>query len=208
MSKLRTSLLSYIVVVVGCTPTRVAPDAAALGRAEFQFVEAAMRPTDTLSVSVDGPSTVRGAGNARYTATVRNGGTSTTRYYYWWFVASCAKGAGCAATSYQALAEGEGRDTVAVGFGTVHAEKDLVVQVAEIGTGGRTGSSPEFVVEGPARRTLGGGAEGFGDTVCDWYAGDFYPHVGTYTDARTNRSWKRQFRRDYCGNRISWRPAF
>jgi hypothetical protein len=204
---LRWTLSSYIVVLAACTPARLAPASAPMLDADFRLVEAAMAPTDTLSVSIEGPAALRNAGAARYTASVRNGSTTTTRYYYWWFVASCAKGkSGCAPTSYRALAEGEGRDTVTVSFGPVNAEKDLVVQVAEIDGRGRTGSSTEYVVEGPARRTLGGGDDGFGKPVCDWYAGTFYPHTGTYTDARTHRQWKRQFRRDYCGNRVSWMP--
>jgi hypothetical protein len=201
----RWTLSSYIVVIAACTPARMAPSAA-MPLDDFRLVEAAMEPVDTLSVSVEGPATIRSAGSARYSATVRNGSTTTVRYYYWWFVAACAKGSGCARTSYRALAEGPGRDTVTLSFGNVHAEKDLVVQVAEMDGRGRTGSSTEYVVEGPARRTLGGGDDGFGTPICDWYAGVFYPHTGTYTDARTKRKWKRQFRRDYCGNRVSWMP--
>jgi hypothetical protein len=205
---LRWTLSSYIVVLVGCAPARIAPPTGQMVLADFRLVEAATGPTDSLSIQVDGPSAVRSAGPARYAATVRNGSTTTTRYYYWWFVASCAKGTGCARTSYKALAEGEGRDTVTLTFGVQHAEKDLVVQVVELDGSGRTGSSTEFVVEGPARPALGGGEEGFSGTVCDWYAGTFYPHVGVYTDPYSKRSWKRHFRRDYCGNRISWAPAF
>ncbi len=199
--------LPYVVVLAACAPARTTPPSPQMALNDFRLVEAAMTPVDTLSVGVSGPATVRGAGTAQYAATVRNGRTTTTRYYYWWFVASCARGTGCAPTSYRALAEGEGRDTVSVTFHSVHAEKDLIVQVAEIDGRGRTGSSTEFVVEGPARRTLGGGQDGFGGTVCDWYAGTFYPHTGVYTDSLTMRTWKRQFRRDYCGNRISWQPA-
>lgn len=204
---IRWTLSSYVVVVAACTPARMAPPAEEIPVAAFRLVEAAMAPTDTLSVSVSGPAAVRSTGTARYAATVRNGRTTTTRYYYWWFIAACARGPGCARTSYQALAEGEGRDTVTVSFGMLNAEKDLVVQVAEIDGRGRTGSSTEYVVEGPARRPLGGGQAGFGGAVCDWYAGTFYPHAGTYTDSLTMRKWKRQFRRDYCGNRISWQPG-
>jgi hypothetical protein len=206
-SRLRwTPLSSCLMLLAACAPARTAPTAEALSRAEFRFVEAAMEPTDTLSVTVHGPSNVRTPGAASYGATVRNGSTTTTRYYYWWFIAACAKRTGCAPTSYQALAEGEGRDTVTVSFSTLSAETDLVVQVAEIDGRGRTGSSTEYIVEGP-RRTLGGGQDGFAGGSCDWYAGNFYPHTGMYTDARTNRQWKRHFRRDYCGNRVSWSPG-
>ena len=152
------TLFASVVVLAACAPARPATPSPRASLADFRLVEAAMRPADTLSVGIDGPATVRAVGSARYAATVRNGRTTTTRYYYWWFVASCARGSGCSPTSYQALAEGEGRDTVTVSFGLVHAEKDLVVQVAEIDGRGRTGSSTEFVIEGPARRTLGGGA--------------------------------------------------
>jgi hypothetical protein len=206
-STLRWTLSSSLMVLAACAPARVAPPSSQIVLDEFRLVEAAMEPTDTLSVHVRGPSAVRSPGPARYTATVRNGSTTTTRYYYWWFVASCVKRNGCAPTSYQALAEGEGRDTVTVSFSDLSAERDLVVQVAEIDGRGRTGSSTEYLVDGPPRRALGGGQDGFGSSVCDWYAGNFYPHTGTYTDSLTMQTWKRQFRRDYCGNRISWQPA-
>lgn len=207
MSRPLCRTLPFVVALAACAPTRTTPPSPRSSLSEFRFVEAAMRPADTLSVSLSGPATVRAPGSVHYAATVRNGRSTTTRYYYWWFVASCARGSGCAPTSYQALAEGEGRDTVTLSFSAVHAEKDLVVQVAEIDGARRTGSSTEYVIEGPARRTLGGGQDGFGGTVCDWYAGTFFPHTGVYTDSLTMRTWKRQFRRDYCGNRISWQPA-
>lgn len=204
---LRWTLSSYIAVLTACSPARLAPPDPQTLLAEFRFVEAASEPSDTLSVSVSGPAKVSTASVAQYSATVHNGRTTTIRYYYWWFVAACTKGGGCAPTSYIALADGEGRSSVNVPFGSESAEKDIVVQVAEIDGQGRTGSSPEFAVEGPARRSLGGGEEGFGGGVCDWYAGTFYPFTGTYTDPFTMRKWKRQFRRDYCGNRISWMSA-
>ena len=204
---IRWTLSSVVAVLAACTPARLAPPSPGALLADFRLVEAAMEPADTLSVRISGPSALRTAGSARYSATVRNGATTTTRYYYWWFVASCAKGTGCAPTSYRALAEGEGRDTVTVTFGGHHAEQDLVVQVAEIDGRGRTGSSTEYVVEGPARRPLGGGENGFGGSACDWYAGTFYPHTGVFRDSLTLRKWKRQFRRDYCGNRVSWQPG-
>lgn len=203
----RWCTFAYVVVIAACAPARPAAPSPRQALGDFRLVEAAISPAETLSVGISGPASVRAAGPARYAAIVRNGRTTTTRYYYWWFVASCARGSGCAPTSYQALAEGEGRDTVTLSFGLAHAEKDLVVQVAEIDGRGRTGSSTEYVIEGPARRTLGGGQDGFGGTVCDWYAGSFYPHTGAYTDSLTMRTWKRRFRRDYCGNRISWQPA-
>ena len=42
--------------------------------------------------------------------------------------------------------------------------------------------------------------------ICDWFAGNFYPHRGLYTDKLSGKTWERGFRRDYCGNKISWGP--
>ena len=144
------------------------------------------------------------AGAAEFTVAVENG--SALRHYYWWFVASCAKGAGCAPSSYQLLAEGEDRTAVGVPFGAMNAEKDIVVQVAEIDGDGQTGSSAQFAVTGPSPRPRRG-REGVSGGICDWFAGSFYPHKGLYTDPFSGRKWERAFRRDYCDNKISWAPA-
>jgi hypothetical protein len=201
----RSLLWAYIVVTIGCTSSPVRTSESE-GPAPVVLLSAASsEAADTLSVVVHGPAKVHQASTARYSATVLNG--SARRYYYWWFVAACARGAGCSPSSYVALDEGEGRSEVSLPFSAEHAEKDLVVQVAEIDGRGRTGSSPEYPVEGPARRIGGGGgAEGFTGGICDWYAGTFYPHTGTYSDPFTGRRWERNFRRDYCGNRVSWDP--
>lgn len=204
---LRPIALAYIVVTAGCTaaathnlPDGAVPDVVPLASASADMA-------DTLSVSVQGPAAVREASVVRFTANVANG--SARRYYYWWFAAACARSAGCTPTSYVAIAEGEGRSEVNLTFGAEHAEKDLVVQVAEIDGRGRTGSSPEYPVEGPARRAVGGGggsSEIAARGICDWFAGSFYPHTGTFRDSISGRRWERSFRRDYCGNRISWNP--
>jgi hypothetical protein len=213
----KLALSSYIVTLAGCTPNAVGtPEPASawsveqMGDAEsaspaepVHFRDAGTEAPDTLGVKVLGAPDVRSATTSSYSASVGN--AAGRRLYYWWFVAACAKGGGCAPSSYHLLDEGEGRSTVTLRFGAEAAEKDIVVQVAEIDGKGRTGSSQEFPVTGPAQR-MGGGAEGFGGGVCDWYAGSFYPHTGRYTDPFTGRSWKRSFRRDYCGNRISWGP--
>jgi hypothetical protein len=154
-------------------PADVAPVAAAISS-----------PSDTLTVIVHGPVAVHEASTVRFTATVANG--TAQRYYFWWFAAACARSGGCAPSSYVAIAEGEGKSDVSLSFGADHQEKDLVVQVAEIDGRGRTGSSAEFMVEGPARHLGGGGsADGSGAGVCDWFAGNFYPHTGRYTDSFT-----------------------
>ncbi len=207
----RAVVWAYILITLGCTPasfqTSQFTSAADAVPDVVPLTAASSDPADTLSVSVQGPAAVHEASTARFTATVANG--TAHRYYYWWFVAACARGAGCTPTSYVPLDEGEGRNEVTLPFGAEHAEKDLVVQVAELDGGGRTGSSPEFPVEGPARRTSGGGGgtyEAFTGSICDWYAGSFYPHLGRYTDPLSGRRWERSFRRDYCGNRVSWNP--
>lgn len=208
----------YVATLAGCTPAPVGnPEPESLQWADaggssdglaapepIRFPDAGTEAPDTLGVKILGAPEVRTATTASYSATVAN--TSGRRLYYWWFVASCAKGGGCSPSSYKLLDEGEGRNTVNLRFGAEAAEKDLVVQVAEIDGKARTGSSTEFPVTGPAQR-LGGGSEGFGGPVCDWYAGNFYPHTGRYTDPFTGRSWKRSFRRDYCRNGISWGPV-
>jgi hypothetical protein len=142
-------------------------------------------------------------GTGQFTAEVRNGRAS--RYYYWWFVASCAKGAGCTPSSYRLAAEGEDRTSLDLPFGAQHAEKDIVVQVAEIDGDGLTGSSAQLAVAGPAPR--GAMREKVSGGICDWYAGNFYPHRGLYTDPYSGRTWERGFRRDYCRNQVSWEPT-
>ncbi len=201
---LRWILSSYVVVLGACTPSAVATPEPIVLAPIVKFGEAGIGPEDSLSVAVHGPAAVPSAATVRFTASVAN--SKARRHYYWWFAASCAKGSGCAPSSYLPLEEGEGRSSVDIAFGKEALEKDVVVQVAEIDGKGRTGSSLEYSVEGPSRR-LGGGSSGFGGGVCDWYAGSFYPHTGTYTNPFTGRSWRRGFRRDYCGNRISWEPA-
>lgn len=200
---LRWILSSYAVVLGACAPAAMGtPGPAPLARA-VEFDRAGTEPRDTLSVTIRGPLAVPAATTVQYSASVGN--SSARRHYYWWFVASCAKGSGCAPSSYTPLNEGEGLTSVSVPFAKESIEKDIVVQVAEIDGDGRTGSSLEYAVEGPGRR-LGGGLAGIGGGVCDWYAGSFYPHTGTFTNPFTGRSWQRGFRRDYCGNRISWEP--
>jgi hypothetical protein len=207
-SSRRSLLWACLVATAGCSTPGVvrAPEPAPRVPADVAPVTAASSsPSDTLSVAVHGPVAVHQASTVRFTATVANG--SAQRYYFWWFAAVCARSGGCAPTSYVAIAEGEGKSDISLSFGADHQEKDLVVQVAEIDGRGRTGSSPEFMVEGPARRLGGGGGvEGFGAGVCDWFADSFYPHSGRYTDPFTGHTWERSFRRDYCGNRVSWDP--
>ncbi len=217
-SKVRLVVSSYVVVLAGCSHAVGGTGAPAAYRGEVvqqggpiaeapapvRLARARVGDTDTLSVRVTGPSAVTSAGVIQFTAAVENG--SARRHYYWWFVASCAKAAGCAPSSYRLVAEGEGRSAVGVPFAGTHAERDIVVQVAEIDGEGQTGSSAQFVVAGPmpvgstARRATKG-------AICDWFAGGFYPHRGLYTDPFSGRTWERGFRRDYCTNRISWSPA-
>jgi hypothetical protein len=216
-STARLVLCSYVVVIAGCSAaTAGAPspvhgsDAVlqqggpvrAVTAAPIRFARARATAFDTLSVRIQGPAAVPMAGTAQFSAAVENG--RARRYYYWWFVASCAKGAGCAPSSYHLVAEGENRTEVAVPFGEAAAEKDLVVQVAEIDGDGLTGSSAQFAVAGPSPRA--GGREKVSGGICDWFAGRFYPHKGLYTDPYSGRTWERGFRRDYCGNKIAWAP--
>jgi hypothetical protein len=215
--RVRLALSSYIVVVAGCTPSSMSNPTPEIGspiRIEaspeepqagmLQLSVARSAPSETLSVRIHGPGEMRSIGTAQFTAAVSNG-ASSSRYYYWWFMASCGKRDGCSPTSYVLLAEGLSHTAVSVPFGATSAEKDLVVQVAEIDGRHRTGSSIEFPVMGPVQR-LGGAANGFTGGVCDWFAGSFYPHTGEFTDPFTGKSWERRFRRDYCGNRVSWDP--
>jgi hypothetical protein len=226
-SKVRLILSSYVVVLAACSSAPapvIAPvpgsssggvrqqgrpvGAPALAPApaparRMKFARARAGSGDTLSVRVYGPAAVKLAGDVPFSAAIHNGGMR--RYYYWWFVASCAQGAGCTPSSYRLLAEGEERTTVDVPFGPMNAEKDIVVQVVEIDGDGQTGSSAQLAVAGPAPRPAQR-REGVSGGICDWFAGSFYPHVGTYTDPKSNRTWTRRFRRDYCGNRISWAP--
>ena len=202
---IRLALSSYIVIVAACTPGAVAtpePEMAPVQEVQLSVAESA--PGETLNVSIRGPAAVRAATTAQYVASASNGATSS-HHYYWWFIASCGKRNGCSPSSYTLLAEGLDQDTVSIRFGAASAEKDLVVQVAEIDGKRRTGSSVEFPIVGPSQR-LGGGAAGFSGEICDWYAGSFYPHTGEFTDPFTGKSWERKFRRDYCSNRISWDP--
>jgi len=159
---------------------------------------------DTLAVVVRGPAAVPGPALVPYRATLENGAPAS-RYYFWWFAATCARRAGCAPTSYVLVAEGEGRDSLTLPVPPGSAERNLVVQVAELEGRRRTGSSPMFSVSGPVRRTdarLVAPAK----PSCDWFAGNFYPHTGAYTDPFTGQTWTRKFRRDYCGNQVRWDP--
>jgi hypothetical protein len=228
----RLALSSYIAVVVGCAPafalqepgiapTRLASMSSTAmerpaspgpaGRPTHALLEAAVRlphassaAADTLAVNVRGPAEVRTAAAPSYRATVSNG-TNAGRYYYWWFAANCARRIGCTPSSYTLVAEGPGRDSVVLPVGAANAERNLVVQVAELDGSGRTGSSPMFVISGPARRASSS-APAAGRTSCDWFAGSFYPHTGDYTDPYSGQTWPRKFRRDYCGNRVQWDP--
>ena len=213
-STVRLVLSSYVVLVAGCASAG-APSAGTAGSvvqqgspsrsfapAPVRFARARIGMGDTLSVRVQGPAAVTAAGSADFSAAIENG--RANRYYYWWFVASCAKGTGCVPSSYHLVAEGEERTTVAVPFNATSAEKDIVVQVAEIDGDGQTGSSAQFAVTGPSPRT--GGRERVSGGICDWFAGNFYPHRGLYTDKLSGKTWERGFRRDYCGNKISWGP--
>jgi len=93
---------------------------------------------------------------------------------------------------------------VTLPMGAVNAERNLVVQVAELDGAARTGSSPMFVVAGPAQKAPATASSA--KPTCDWFAGSFYPHTGDYKDPYSGRTWPRKFRRDYCGNRVSWDP--
>jgi hypothetical protein len=229
--KVRLALSSYIAVVVGCSPAlalqepAVAP--ARLGAMSSVSVErpvlvtptpsrvvrasavvlphASAAAAETLAVSVSGPTQVMSAATPSYRAAVANG-ASSSRYYFWWFAANCARRMGCAPSSYRLVAEGLGRDSVALPVGVQNAERNVVVQVAELDGSGRTGSSPMFTVNGPAAGRLHAPADGNVKPTCDWFAGSFYPHTGDYKDPYSGRTWPRKFRRDYCGNRVSWDP--
>jgi len=213
-STVRLVVSSYLVVTAGCssaTAGSASPSGnvvqqggpvRALAPAPVRFGRARANMIDTLTVRIQGPAAVPAAGSAQFTASVENG--RARRYYYWWFVASCAKSKGCVPSSYHLLAEGEDRTSVGVSFAATSAEKDLVVQVAEIDGDGQTGSSAQLAVAGPSPRTSG--REKVSGGICDWFAGSFYPHKGMYTDPFSGRTWERAFRRDYCGNKISWVP--
>lgn len=229
--KVRLALSSYIAVVVGCSPALALQEPAmaparlvamssvplergipaapapshAAKAATVMLPHASAAAADTLAVSVMGPAQVRAAAMPSYRAAVANG-ASGSRYYFWWFAANCARRMGCAPSSYTLVAEGVGRDSVALPVGVQNAERNLVVQVAELDGSGRTGSSPMFTVSGPAADRLRVPAGTDARPTCNWFAGSFYPHTGDYTDARTGRTWPRKFRRDYCGNRVSWDP--
>ncbi len=157
-----TVLWAFLVVSVGCTPTATptpepvrylpADIAPAAKAAPTRFGAEMAKPAeaDTLSVRISGPTEVHEASSARFTASVPNG--TAQRYYYWWFAAACARAAGCNPSFYVPVGEGEGKNEISLSFIAEHLERDLVVQVAELDGRGRTGSSPEFVVAGPARR--------------------------------------------------------
>lgn len=226
----RLALSSYIAVVVGCSPAfafqepGIAParlvalsstpvERGALpsvasapsheAKAAVRLPHANAAAAETLAVVLAGPTDLRSAATASYRAAVANGARGS-RYYFWWFAANCARRIGCAPSSYALVAEGLGRDSVILPVTAANAERNLVVQVAELDGSARTGSSPMFVVSGPAQRAPAPAATS--KASCDWFAGSFYPHTGDYTDPFTGRTWERKFRRDYCGNRVSWDP--
>jgi hypothetical protein len=226
----RLALSSYIAVVVGCAPALafqepsiaparlVAVNSSSIERAAspvsapsnaatsmaVRLPHASAAASETLAVSLRGPAEVRSAAAPSYHASVANG-ASGSRFYYWWFAANCARRIGCAPSSYTLVAEGLGRDSVTLPVKATNAERNLVVQVAELDGTGRTGSSPMFAITGPAAKTSANPATS-AKVTCDWFAGSFYPHTGDYTDPRSGRTWTRKFRRDYCGNRVSWDP--
>ena len=158
----RALLLAYIVVSVGCTPAaRPTPEPVRYVSAEVPPVPVAVvirgvadtanrGDADTLSVRISGPTAVAQASTVRFTATVPNG--TAQRYYYRWFAAACARSGGCNPSFYVPVGEGEGKSEISVSFIAEHHERNLVVQVEELDGRGRTGSSPEFIVAGPARR--------------------------------------------------------
>lgn len=225
----RLALSSYIAVVVGCAPALalqepsiaparlVAMSSVSMERPAMpspavshpaaatpvRFPHASAAAADTLAVSVDGPADVHVAGSPSYRARVGNA-SSSSHYYFWWFAANCARRLGCAPSSYTLVAEGAGRDSVTLPVGAINAERNLVVQVAELDGAARTGSSPMFVVAGPAQKAPATATSN--KSTCDWFAGSFYPHTGDYRDPYSGRTWPRKFRRDYCGNRVSWDP--
>jgi len=216
---IRLVLSSAVVTVAGCSHATLgapAPAASPNGVVQqggpirasaptvIRFARARVGDTDTLSVQIQGPAAVKAAGEAQFTAAIENG--RANRYYYWWFVAACAKSGKCVPSSYRLVAEGEDRTSVDVTFGAMSAEKDIVVQVAEIDGDGQTGSSAQFAVAGPSPRASVG-REKVSGGICDWFAGSFFPHRGLYTDQYSGRTWERPFRRDYCGNKISWGPS-
>jgi hypothetical protein len=229
--KVRLALSSYIAVVVGCAPAfalqegsiaparLVAVNSISVERAAVSSPSSSVRPAasatvrlprasaaaaETLAVSVRGPAEVRTAGAPGYRASVANG-SSGSRYYYWWFAANCARRIGCAPSSYTLVAEGVGVDSVSLPMKGTNAERDLVVQVAELDGMARTGSSAMFAVTGPAAKVPNGSTTA-PKATCDWFAGSFYPHTGDFKDPHSGRTWTRKFRRDYCGNRVSWDP--
>lgn len=230
--KVRLALLSYIAVVVGCAPALafqepsiaparlVALGSSPLDRA-FDAAPAPARPAspaegvlfphasaaaaETLAVSVAGPAVVRSASAPSYHASVANGAPGS-RFYYWWFAANCARRIGCAPSSYTLVAEGVGRDSVLLPVGDRNAERNVVLQVAELDGTRRTGSSPMFAIRGPAAKPAPPPTASQPRVTCDWFAGSFYPHTGDYKDPHSGRTWTRKFRRDYCGNRVSWDP--
>jgi hypothetical protein len=172
--------------------------------AAVRLPHASAAAAETLAVSVRGPAEVRMAGSPSYRASVANR-SNGSRYYDWWFAANCARRLGCAPSSYTLVAEGVERDSVALPVGARNAERNLVVQVAELDGPARTGSSPMFAIAGPAAKAVPAQSAA-PRTTCDWFAGSFYPHTGDYKDPYSGRTWPRKFRRDYCGNRVSWDP--
>lgn len=200
----RVSLVDPALAVRPVASSGAVASASPATNARIRLPRASAAAAETLAIVVRGPAQVRAASMAGFRAAVGNG-VNDSRYYFWWFAANCARRVGCAPSSYSLVAEGLGRDSLELPVGTSSAEKDLVVQVAEVDGTRRTGSSPMFVVAGPAQRS-DSQQKAAARPSCDWFAGNFYPHTGDYTDPYTGQSWPRKFRRDYCGNRVQWAP--
>ena len=161
---------------------------------------ASISPADSLSVGIGGRILVQTPSSQRYSAGISNG--TATRYYYQWFTADCTPD-NCATTPMSAFAEGEGLYSVYIPFASTNDEKDITVHITELDGSGRSGSK-RIEVEGPNLVSNGGGLVGI---PCDFYNDIFYPLTGSYTDPFTGVSRQRNFRRNYCGNAISWDPS-
>jgi len=141
-------LSSCLLLLAACAATRMAPPRRRFRGPEFPFRRGAMEPTDTLSVTVHGPSNVRApCGQLRRDRP--NGSTTTTRYYYWWFVRGLGQAHRVRADVVSGAGRGRGRDTVTVSFSTLSAETDL-------SSGGRDRwprphrlPARRYIVEGP-----------------------------------------------------------
>ena len=84
---------------------------------------------------------------------------------------------------------------VVIPYANTNDEKIIVVHVTELDGAGRAGSY-RVEAEGPDTFTQGGGIV---DSPCDYYNDIFYPLTDTVSH--------RNFRRNYCGNTISYDPG-